>query len=113
MDQNELGQTPNMPEKYPVSLEVAYPEKSSRLLAFFTILFLIPKVVIMAPHFVVLYFLAIVAFLVWIYGQLAVLFTGRYPRGAFDFIVGVQRWQARTNAYFMGLTDKYPPFSLS
>lgn len=113
MDQNQTSPMPNMPEKYPVSLEVAYPESSSRFLALCSILFLIPKVIITIPHFVVLYFLGIVAILAWIYGQLAVLFSGKYPRGAFDFIVGVQRWQARTNAYFMGLTDKYPPFSLS
>lgn len=98
--------------EYPVKLEVVYPENSSRLLALMTLLFLIPKAIIMIPHFVVLYFIGIVAFLALIYGQLAVLFTGKYPKGAFNFIVGASRWQVRTNAYFMGLTDKYPPFSL-
>jgi hypothetical protein len=73
---------------------------------------MIPKALLLLPHIIILYFLGIVTVLAWIFAQLAVLFTGRYPRGLFDFIVGTARWQIRTNAYFMGLTDKYPPYSL-
>ncbi len=42
----------------------------------------------------------------------AILFTGRFPRGMFDFVVGVQRWAQRLNAYLYLLRDEYPPFSL-
>jgi Domain of unknown function (DUF4389) len=66
------------------------------------------------PHYVVLFFLAIAAFFVVIYVWFAILFTGRYPRGAFEFVEGVLRWSNRVGGYAFSLvTDRYPPFSLS
>jgi hypothetical protein len=66
------------------------------------------------PHYFVLFFLSIAAFFVMIYVWFAVLFTGRYPRGAFDFIEGVLRWANRVSGYMFTLvTDAYPPFRLS
>ena len=66
------------------------------------------------PHFIVLFALSIAAFFVVIVAWFAILFTGRYPRGMFDFVVGVGRWWLRVNAYaFLLLTDRYPPFSLN
>ena len=65
------------------------------------------------PHLIVLYILSIVVVIVGILGQLAVLFTGKYPRSLFQFTAGVVRWQARMTAYLYGLTDIYPPFSIS
>ncbi len=66
------------------------------------------------PHYIVLFFLGIGVFVAWIIAWFAILFTGRYPRGLFDYIVGVSRWALRVEAYVLLLTtDKYPPFSLS
>jgi hypothetical protein len=66
------------------------------------------------PHYVVLFFLGIAAIVVVIIAWFAILFTGRYPRGMFDFVQGVMRWGARVGAYaFVLVTDRYPPFSLA
>ncbi len=66
------------------------------------------------PHYFVLFCLAIAAFFVVVFAWFAILFTGRYPRGAFEFVVGVFRWGLRVEAYaFLLITDRYPPFRLS
>ena len=65
------------------------------------------------PHYFVLFFLCIAAFVVVIIAWFAILFTGRYPRGLFGFVVGVLRWSIRVSAYAFLLTPtEYPPFSL-
>ena len=66
------------------------------------------------PHFIVLLFLSIVSFVVWFIAWWAILFTARYPRGMFNFNVGVSRWWWRVSFYCGVLgTDRYPPFSLA
>ena len=66
------------------------------------------------PHFIVLFFLDIAAVVVVVIAWFAILFTGRYPEGMFDFVVGVMRWSLRVTAYaFLLVTDRYPPFSLA
>jgi hypothetical protein len=66
------------------------------------------------PHYIVLCFLGLAAIFVVIFAWFAILFTGRYPRGAFEFVEGVMRWGNRVGGYaFVLVTDKYPPFSLS
>ena len=65
------------------------------------------------PHFFVLVFLGIASFFVLIYVWFAILFTGRYPRGAFEFVEGTMRWANRVSGYaFTLVTDVYPPFRL-
>ena len=64
------------------------------------------------PHIIVLCFLGIAAFVLWVVVQWVILFTARFPRGMFDFVAGVVRWQTRVNGYALGLSDRYPPFSL-
>jgi hypothetical protein len=82
---------------------VDYPERSSRLLIFFRWLLLI-------PHLFVLYFfrlaVSVTTFIAWF----AILFTGSYPRGLWDFSVSYQVWSANVTAYWLMQRDEYPPF---
>jgi len=64
------------------------------------------------PHFLVLLVLGIVAFVLWFVVQWVILFRAVYPRGMFDLVAGVVRWQTRVNGYALGLSDRYPPFTL-
>ena len=66
------------------------------------------------PHWIVLFFLGIASFVVWFIAWWAILFTAHYPRGLFNFNVGVMRWWWRVSFYALALgTDRYPPFSLA
>ena len=65
------------------------------------------------PHYIALIFVGIGAFFALIGGFFAVLFTGNWPRGLFDFVAGTLRWGYRVSAYVLLLTDEYPPFSLA
>jgi hypothetical protein len=101
-----------LPQTYPIRLEADYPPESSRPLAFCGIVFLLPKLILLLPHIVVLYFVNIAVFVAVYISYWVVLFTGQYPRGIHEFAVGALRWQVRTSAWFFSLTDQYPPFSL-
>ncbi len=71
------------------------------------------KWLLVIPNLIVLLLLWLVAAVLYVVAFFAILFTGRFPRGMFDFIVGVNRWSYRANAYGSWLmTDRYPPFSL-
>jgi hypothetical protein len=90
---------------YPVRMEIGYPAELNRWLPFV-------KWLLAIPHYVVLWFVVLGAFFVGIFAFFAVLITGRWPRGAFDYIVGTVRWVYRVIAYVHLMTDAYPPFSL-
>ena len=98
-------------EEYPVRLGADYPDASSRLLALLGVVFI--KGLLLLPHVIILSLLGTASFAVVYIGYWAVLITGRYPRGLYDLVVGVQRWSYRTNAWLIGWTDRYPPFSLT
>ena len=73
----------------------------------------IVKWLLAIPHYIVLFFLWIGAVIAAIGAWFAILFTGRYPRGLFDYIEGVIRWENRVIGYALILvTDAYPPFRL-
>ena len=93
-------------EPYPVRFELAYPERLSRGLIFI-------KWLLIIPHVFCLAFLGFVAGLSLIIAWFAILITGNYPRGIFEFVVGVLRWGVRVNLYASLMTDVYPPFSLA
>jgi len=93
------------PGQYPVTFEIDYPEQLNRWLPLI-------KWLLAFPHYVVLFALFIAAGVVWIIALFAILFTTRFPRGLFDFNVGVFRWWQRVNAYVYFMRDEYPPFSL-
>ncbi len=93
------------PGQYAVTYEVEYPEELSRWLIFF-------KWLLAIPHLIVLIFLLIGVYIALTVAWFAILFTKRYPESLFRFVVGVNRWQLRVNAYSNLLRDEYPPFSM-
>ena len=101
---------PSTDERQSVTLELPYPDAERDLNRFLPIV----KWFLAIPHYIVLFFLSIAGFVCVIVAWFAILFTGRYPRGLFDFLVGVGRWANRVSAYaFTLVTDQYPPFRLS
>jgi hypothetical protein len=91
---------------YPVTFSAEYAEKMSRLTTFFRYFMVI-------PHLIVLYFVSIAASVITFIAWWAILFTGKYPKGMWDFMVGYMRWSTRVNGYSYFLTDKYPPFNMN
>jgi len=101
---------PSTVEGQSVHLEIDYPDVEHDLNRWLPLV----KWFLAIPHFIVLAFLWLAAFIVVIIAWFAILFTGQYPKGMFDFVVGVGRWSLRVYAYaFLLVTDRYPPFSLS
>ncbi len=106
-----------MDDRYPatddrqsVHLDYTYPDAQRDLNRWLPLV----KWFLAIPHYIVLFFLDIAVIVVVIVAWFAILFTGRYPRGIFDFVEGVIRWHNRVIAYaFVLITDQYPPFSLA
>lgn len=101
---------PSTEDEQTVHLEIDYPDVEQDLNRWLPLV----KWFLAIPHYIVLAVLGVVAFLAVVIAWFAILFTGRYPRALFDFVVGVFRWGLRVQAYaFLLVTDEYPPFSLS
>ena len=100
---------PSTVDEQKVHLEIDYPDAERDLNRWLPLV----KWLLAIPHFVVLFFLSIGAVFAVIIAWFAIVFTGRYPRGLFDYVVGVGRWWLRVEAYaFLLVTDRYPPFAL-
>ena len=99
---------------YPATLEIPYPVQLSRSLIVF-------KPLLSVPHYVILSFFqggfslnyVGLNLIVVLFGGVALLFTGRYPRDLFEFAVGMNRWSFRVAAYALLMRDEYPPFRFS
>ncbi len=100
---------PSTVEEQSVHLEIDYPDVERDLNRWLPLV----KWFLAIPHYIVLVVLAVVAVFAVLIAWFAILFTGRYPRALFDYVVGVSRWALRVEAYaFLLVTDRYPPFSL-
>lgn len=93
-------------DDYPVKVDCRHQERYSRLLPLVKWLLVLPNVFVLGVVFIGT-LLALIA------GFFAVLVTGRYPRGIFDFVTGTIRWYWNVMAYTYFLTDSYPPFALA
>jgi len=90
---------------YPVTYDVQFPEQRDRVTVGLRLLLVI-------PHAIVLLLLDIAWLLTAIVAWVAILFTGEYPKGLYQFGVGVMRWTLRVETYVLLMRDEYPPFSL-
>jgi hypothetical protein len=100
---------PSTVEEQSVHLEIDYPDVEQDLNRWLPLV----KWLLAIPHYIVLAVLAVIGVVVWVIAWFAILFTGRYPRALFDYMVGVGRWGLRVSAYMsLFVTDEYPPFSL-
>jgi hypothetical protein len=99
---------PSTVDEQSVHLEIDYPDVERDLNRWLPLV----KWLLAIPHVIVLAMLMVVAVFAVVIAWFAILFTGCYPRGLFDFVVGVGRWALRVQAYAILLvTDRYPPFT--
>jgi hypothetical protein len=92
-------------DEYPVHGDIDHQPEYSRFMP-------LVKWLLLVPHYIVLIVLAIGALFAIFISFFAVIFTRRYPRGLFDYVVGVSRWAWRVQAYLLLMVDPYPPFTL-
>jgi hypothetical protein len=99
---------PSTEDEQAVHLELDYPD-AGQLNRWLPLV----KWLLAIPHYIVLVVLVLFTIVAVLVAWVAILVTGTYPRGLFDFVVGVGRWGLRVQAYALLLvTDRYPPFSL-
>ena len=102
-------QYPSTVEEQSVHIEIDYPDVEQDLNRWLPLV----KWFLAIPHYIVLFVLGFLAVICVIIAWFAILFTGTYPQGLFNFVVGVGRWALRVQAYaFLLVTDRYPPFSM-
>lgn len=99
-------------DNYPVNVSFAIPEHSNRFFAV-PVLGIAVKAIILIPHMIALSVLLAVVVALQLVLWIPVLFTGTYPAFAYTLVGGTIQWASRVMGYYYGLTDKYPPFSLS
>ncbi|GMW05180.1 MAG: DUF4389 domain-containing protein [Dehalococcoides mccartyi] len=100
---------PSTDQEQSVHLNLTYPDVKTDLNRWMPLF----KWFLAIPHYIILPFLVFAAFIAAIFAWFAILFTGKYPKSLFDFVVGVMRWGLRVSAYSaLLITDTYPPFSL-
>ncbi len=95
--------------RYPVHVFMEYPDRLSRGKVVLKLLF--GWLYAGIPHGIVLWLYGIAVAVVTFIAFWVILFTGKFPRGMFDFIVGYMRWSTRLTAYLGLMRDEYPPFS--
>jgi hypothetical protein len=100
---------PSTDEEQAVHIEIPYPDVEKELDQWMPLV----KWFLAIPHLIVLAFL-FAGVIIWTcMAWVIILFTGNYPKGMFNFVVGVLRWSLRVSAYaFLLTTDEYPPFHL-
>jgi hypothetical protein len=81
-------------------------EGRNRLSVFF-------RIILVIPHVILIFILAVIALVLLVIGWVVGIFTGQIPGGIHNFLAGFSRWYVRVTAYLYLLTDRYPPFSLS
>ncbi|HIF73361.1 MAG TPA: DUF4389 domain-containing protein [Dehalococcoidia bacterium] len=104
----QTDEYPSTDEEQSIHLTLDYPDASqlNRWLPLF-------KWILAIPHYIVFSILLTVAFILVIVGWFSIVFTGKFPQEIHNYLVGVNRWSLRVQAYaFLLTTDKYPPFSL-
>lgn len=90
---------------YPVQVDADLLPEYSRFMP-------LVKWLLLIPQYIVLFFLGIGAMFVIFIAFFAILFTGKFPKGMWDYLVGVHRWGLRVGAYALLVSDKYPPYTM-
>lgn len=107
----ELGQPRDRGSSYPVQVYFTVPARNSRFYAV-PVLGYVARVLLLIPHILVLSLLSLIVGMLQLVLWIPVLVLGRYPRWGYSMVGGYLRWNTRVQAFFLGLTDQFPPFQL-